>query len=110
MIAASNNADIVISVIGAAGVMFGALIKLMFGQRTLRHESTRQHADNKEATAKDIGSISTKLDMVHDSVITTKAELRDDIKALNHRIDKHIDNHPVNPIPEFRHLRAVESE
>lgn len=91
-------------------MMFGALIKLMFGQRTLRHESTLQHAENKEATAKEIGSISSKLDMVHESVITTKAELREDIKALNHRIDKHIDNHPTEPLTEYRHLRAVESD
>lgn len=105
----SNNADIVIAVISTAGLIFGILLKLLFGQRTLRHESTRQHAENKEATAREIGAISTKIDMVHDSVMSTKSELRDDIKSLNSRLDKHIDNHYVESYPE-RHLRAVESD
>lgn len=106
----SNNADIIIAVISTAGLIFGILIKLLFGQKTLRHESTRQHAENKEATAREIGAISTKIDMVHDSVMSTKAELRDDIKSLNSRLDKHIDNHFKEPLVEQRHLRAVESD
>lgn len=110
MIATSNTTDVVIAIISASGVLLGVLIKLMFGQNVIRQESTRQHAENKESTAKEIGTIATKIDMVHASVTATRAELREDMRDLNKRLDKHIDNHFSDPLIEQRHLRAVESD